>query len=85
MTDFLNLAFVSAGHTCACQQGYTGDGYAGGSGCYNINECALYSIFDLCPFGDFSQCEDTYGSYKCICNEGYIQDLDGTCSHPYGT
>ncbi|XP_039274668.2 uncharacterized protein LOC120348574 [Styela clava] len=53
-------------HTCKCRNGFLGP-------LCNIdeNECAK----DVCEHG----CLNTYGSYKCICDEGFLIQSDGSC------
>ena len=56
---------LKTGHVCRCK---TGHKFArNGRDCIDINECA--------NFGSCSQqCENTVGSFKCSCTEGYVQD-----------
>lgn len=59
--------------TCQCNDGYEKEdplkvGFD--SVCIDINECDRNP--SLCP--DHSKCENTPGSYKCICDEGFKED-----------
>merc|ERR1719267_423065 len=52
-------------YTCQCNLGYTGDGYAQGAGCKDVDDCAS----NPCAFGT---CEDNgAASYTCTCQEGF--------------
>nr|KAF6420187.1 cysteine rich with EGF like domains 1 [Molossus molossus] len=44
-----------------------------GSKCLDVDECET----KLCP-GENEQCENTEGSYRCVCAEGYKQ-TEGIC------
>lgn len=44
--------------------------------CEDIDECA----FGLSNCGDNSQCENTIGSYSCLCYKGFIQNLTFGCN-----
>ena len=52
---------------CLCQSHNNAD----------INEC-LVRNFDGCP-QDRSQCNNTVGSFVCICNHGYLSDGENNC------
>ena len=49
-----------------CKPGYEGEN------CTNINEC---NLSDVC--GDNSVCNDTDGSFTCICKDGYVESSLG--------
>ena len=52
-------------YTCACNRGWTGDGWAQGAGCKDVDDCAS----NPCAFGT---CEDNgAASYTCTCQEGF--------------
>jgi hypothetical protein len=56
------------GPTCVCLAGFTGDGFAGGAGCTDIDECETGT--DTCVEG--ATCEDgPPGSYTCRCRSGF--------------
>ena len=40
--------------------------------CVDIDECAMFS--NLCVFG---RCENEFGMFRCICDEGYHRDHSG--------
>ncbi|KAM5313291.1 protein disulfide isomerase CRELD1 isoform 1-T1 [Glossophaga mutica] len=44
-----------------------------GSKCLDVDECET----EVCP-GENEQCENTEGSYRCVCAEGYKQ-IEGIC------
>ncbi|XP_041432755.1 fibrillin-1 isoform X2 [Xenopus laevis] len=50
---------------CTCKDGFIGDGVS----CSDIDECA-YSWLYNCAYGI---CENTIGSYKCVCPAGYTK------------
>uniref|UniRef100_A0A0G4I6P6 EGF-like domain-containing protein n=1 Tax=Chromera velia CCMP2878 TaxID=1169474 RepID=A0A0G4I6P6_9ALVE len=71
-------AGIDAVPTCECIQGFEGDGKSverGGTGCTNINECALE------PPRCAHDCIDYSPGYVCLCDPGYVlgQDLH-TCA-----
>ena len=61
-------------YECVCADGFkparrfalTGEVF--GAGCIDVDECLINT--DQC--GDFSTCENTYGSYDCVCLDGYV-------------
>lgn len=65
-----NALCTSASATCACPDGYAGDGLLAGTGCANINECTAAQS----PCAADASCSDTEGSYTCTCNAGYSGD-----------
>ncbi|XP_041371795.1 fibrillin-2-like isoform X2 [Gigantopelta aegis] len=59
------------GYNCsACNAGYTFNGRK----CEDVNECQTSTN---CPTN--STCENTIGSYKCVCNSGFRYDRSGIC------
>jgi hypothetical protein len=52
---------------CYCYSGLQGDGTRNGTGCTNIDECALRQH----NCADTSTCTDTNFSFSCACNAGY--------------
>lgn len=57
--------------TCTCEPGFTGDT------CDNdINECNINTFVCTEPF---TRCDNTIGSYRCVCVDGYTKE-NGTCS-----
>ncbi|XP_046584649.1 uncharacterized protein LOC124291639 [Haliotis rubra] len=62
----------------ACPDGYTSNDNAGqNSECKNIDECLTNNGTAPCPPN--SKCEDTIGSYMCMCERGYRQDSSKLC------
>ncbi|XP_053326746.1 uromodulin-like [Spea bombifrons] len=57
---------------CSCKNGFIGDGFT----CSDIDECA-YSWSNNCSFG---LCENTFGSYTCLCPRGYTKTAEHTCT-----
>ncbi|KAH3768760.1 hypothetical protein DPMN_169977 [Dreissena polymorpha] len=58
-----------------CENGYTSGGY--GKGCKDVDECRDGT--ERCSHG----CENTAGSYRCTCSNGYLLNSDGqTCRGP---
>ena len=55
---------IIGNYTCECNEGFDEDldGF-----CNDIDEC----LTDVCPDLNDS-CENTVGSYQCVCNNGYI-------------
>ena len=43
----------------------------------DINECEI--DLDICSNSSNRVCEDTPGSYMCVCEEGFQEDTDGKC------
>ena len=64
---------LDPGWDCTCNSGYSGDGHTTGTGCTDINECSPVS-----PCGSGHRCQNTPGSYNCICLSGY-RFQNGTC------
>ncbi len=62
------------GKACLCDAGYDGDALASGSGCANVDECALQQ--DDCVAG--ASCADTEGAFTCSCPVGYSGDGRGS-------
>lgn len=54
-------------YQCGCQPGYQGDGYTTGTGCSDIDECAIGTA----QCDPNSQCQNTPGSYLCNCASDY--------------
>lgn len=59
-------------HYCSCKAGFKKDPSSSGHVCVDINECEG----NVC--GDNAVCQNTYGSYRCLCNCGYVMDYTGT-------
>ncbi|XP_026431479.1 wall-associated receptor kinase 5-like [Papaver somniferum] len=60
------------GYRCNCRWGYTGNPYLHSStfgGCRDVDECK-----EICK-GPGGKCENTEGSYKCVCNNGYSHEV----------
>ncbi|XP_051816912.1 thrombomodulin-like [Acanthochromis polyacanthus] len=57
---------------CFCPEGYIVDIRDGTSTCTDINECESQ---DLCEH----QCENLFGSYRCLCNEGFQLQDESRC------
>eukprot|EP01018_Ginkgo_biloba_P029045 Gb_03183 [translate_table: standard] len=65
------------GYVCNCTKGYEGDGYVGGLGCTDIDECSHPELNDCLP-PPLGICVNTEGSYNCSCPEGsQISYIDG--------
>ncbi|KAL8059894.1 hypothetical protein ABFX02_03G116500 [Erythranthe guttata] len=60
----------SYGYRCRCLDGYDGNPYLT-DGCVDINECEDASV-SKCKHG----CENTEGSFHCLCPKGYHKDGD---------
>ncbi|XP_041432235.1 uromodulin-like [Xenopus laevis] len=58
-------------YQCTCDEGYVGDGFS----CSDIDECA-YSWLYNCSYG---YCENTNGSYDCVCPAGYTKGAGNNC------
>ncbi|XP_021164545.2 LOW QUALITY PROTEIN: latent-transforming growth factor beta-binding protein 1 [Fundulus heteroclitus] len=56
-------------HTCECHEGYQPN--AQRSHCYDVDEC----LQNPCSYG---HCENTPGSYRCVCRHGY-RLIGNTC------
>ncbi|KAL3085943.1 hypothetical protein niasHS_008985 [Heterodera schachtii] len=56
-------------NACQCSDGWRGDGKI----CIDIDECEQNST--IC--GHFAECQNTIGSYQCLCNVGFIARPDG--------
>eukprot|EP00388_Colpodella_angusta_P004899 GDKJ01015620.1.p1 GENE.GDKJ01015620.1~~GDKJ01015620.1.p1 ORF type:complete len:770 (-),score=83.11 GDKJ01015620.1:148-2457(-) len=70
---------VAAVPTCSCNKGYLGDG-VGSNGCVDIDECTSATNKHNCQ--QMSQCQNTIGSFTCVCNHlpGYYLASDNrTC------
>jgi hypothetical protein len=69
------------GYTCACKQGWEGDGKK----CVDINEC-IDPELNKCDIN--ATCLNNPGSYSCICNTGWegdgtsCSDIDGCILEP---
>ena len=69
-------------YTCACDLGYTGDGFDASTGCTDVDECLIENVRStlemLCHSN--AACTNTDGSYTCGCYTGYSDDgfTDGT-------
>lgn len=63
---------------CRCNYGYTGES----GSCEDIDECEDNYT---CAYREGTVCNNTIGSYECVCEEGYIQcDYSYECT-PNGT
>ncbi|XP_041432234.1 uromodulin-like [Xenopus laevis] len=56
---------------CTCKDGYIGNGFS----CSDVDECA-YPWLNNCTDG---YCENTNGSYDCVCPAGYTKGEGDTC------
>ena len=65
------------GYDCVCNDGWDGDGQI----CKDIDECGL----DLDDCNDTEVCENTQGSYECVCPAGQIYEDDDQCVARYVT
>jgi len=70
------------GHSCACRRGYT---LHAARSCRDINECSVSS--QLCQCNDaannprcIATCQNTVGSYRCSCSNGYRLEISGKCA-----
>jgi hypothetical protein len=52
-------------YDCACNQGWSGDGEAQGTGCVNIDDCAS----NPCDYGECT--DEGAAAYTCQCQEGF--------------
>lgn len=57
---------------CFCPDGYIRDTRDGETFCTDIDECEFMAKCD-------HKCENVYGGYKCVCEEGYRLDSDHFC------
>ena len=84
-SEYANCSDIFGSYTCTCNPGFSGDGFSCISKSaqhnarkskqyYNniflsdINECA----FELDDCHPNATCIDTFGSYECACNSGFI-------------
>ncbi|KAJ8038277.1 Mucin-4 [Holothuria leucospilota] len=68
--DGENCTNAEGSYTCTCDLGWQGNGTT----CENINEC---DDFNNCH--ERASCEDTPGSYICLCEDGFLQDTMFSC------
>ena len=61
--------------TCACNDGYTGDGY---NNCADVDECTAGT--HNCD--DNAVCVNVEGSFHCACDGLYVLSEDGTACNP---
>ena len=70
----------NGGFVCACEPGFEGDGVkadAGGTSCTDMDNCqycpgGAAEDATLCVCGADATCQETPGSYECVCNQaGY--------------
>ena len=59
-------------HTCSCYAGFTGDGKT----CVDVDECLTEGGLNGHHCLRNSKCRNTIGSYKCECDDGFV-DYDG--------
>ena len=71
---------------CMCSAGYSGDGVENCTGNYNICcgiKCPIptfsFPDIDECDLGTYvcdvnAYCENTIGSYDCVCVDGYVEN-----------
>lgn len=64
---------VSGTTTCICPSGFTGNQ----THCYDINECK--SGNPCLPTDKYVRCENTIGSYLCLCVRNYKKASSGLC------
>lgn len=57
---------------CMCPDGYVVDINNGTASCVDINECEHQEMCD-------HRCENTFGSYRCVCEEGFRLEGDDRC------
>ncbi|KAL2620000.1 hypothetical protein R1flu_000205 [Riccia fluitans] len=70
-----------SGYFCNCSRaGYEGDGYKKGTGCNDINECNRGNTCSA-----VAKCENTDGSYTCVCPEGRRGDGVNRTLDPSGS
>ncbi|KAJ9560497.1 hypothetical protein OSB04_005657 [Centaurea solstitialis] len=58
------------GYRCKCLDGFMGNPYIE-DGCKDVNECESAGLNDCLP-GQY--CNNTYGSYNCVCSKGFQGD-----------
>lgn len=61
-----------AATTCACQEGFTGDGLE----CADLDECAILGAHNCSAT---NSCVNTLGSYTCVCPEGFLLSSELGC------
>ena len=61
-----------AATTCACQEGFTGDGLE----CVDLDECAVPGAHNCSAT---NSCVNTLGSYACVCPEGFLLSSELGC------
>ena len=64
---------LSGGQACRCLSGYEG----GGTICNDIDEC-LTNKHD-CNVASNFVCQNTGGSFQCVCKEGYVLSSNSQC------
>ncbi|CAC5378602.1 FBN2_3 [Mytilus coruscus] len=72
---------VPGSFRCVCDDGYAGDGFH----CRDVDECTVDRLscqndIDECIFKHLcvnGQCENTYGHFRCNCEQGYTLDQTG--------
>ncbi|KAG0541523.1 hypothetical protein BDA96_02G023800 [Sorghum bicolor] len=64
------------GYRCKCSDGYQGNPYVS-EGCTDIDEC-LYDNANNCTARGAMICENTQGSYRCLCPQGKTM-ANGKC------
>lgn len=60
----------SLGYNCTCNTGFFGGG-KGADTCFDVNECASWTYQNLCASRGGAVCNNTYGSFQCICKVGF--------------
>ena len=64
---------------CVCNSGYDGPSPLGISNCTDTNECVVNAT-EICQDTIFTNCQNTAGSFVCLCPEGYeVNVQDGGC------
>ncbi|KAJ9560392.1 hypothetical protein OSB04_005552 [Centaurea solstitialis] len=58
------------GYRCKCSDGFTGNPYLE-DGCKDVNECESANLNKCLPE---QYCNNTYGSYTCVCSKGFQAD-----------
>jgi hypothetical protein len=61
-------------NVCSCDPGWTGDGFF----CVDINEC-FGEASSACAGNAHSYCQNTPGSFECICAPGFRSDHGSSC------